>query len=500
MKKINKISFIYESIVQATLLPLFYIAESYLSKEECSKQISSSFKILFNVNDRAVRGTLLQKAPFIEQTFDDETLNTGVFEPMCSGFSDSSPALRELTLKATLVLVPHLTHPNLEKLSRYLVRLQGDQESSIRTNTVIFFSKLAPYLTETTRQKMLLPAFVRAMKDPFTPCRNAALKSTLKAKEFFNPEGIASRVLPAITPQLLDPSPEVRKEAFAAVDELLFVLRQESERLNLVPQPIPQPGDSINTVPTNPAAVVSQQRQFVPETQRTTAVAPGSTNTAAAAISKNSNSGSGYSFGGISSWIGKSQPTPAATQQGGITAPVQTQVPVVAPAPYQQQQLGAGANGGVGGPSRISATIDGSWSDNYDDLDNDNEGWDEDDILDLNTTKVNLPNPPTANGGVKPASSLSLSGNNTSTMFGPSPTSIHQHDEDEFFDAFDVKPAKPVVHAVAGPRKAGGSGKLVVPKKIAGGAATTKLAKPTITKISPSKEEDDNIPDGWDDF
>jgi SCY1-like protein 1 len=105
-------------------------------------------------------------------------LNQAVFEPMCSGFSDSSAALRELTLKATLVLVPYLFQPNLEKLSRYLVRLQSDQEASIRTNTVIFFSKLAPYLTDTTRQKLLL----RALKDNFKPCRLAALQSTLKAK------------------------------------------------------------------------------------------------------------------------------------------------------------------------------------------------------------------------------------------------------------------------------------------------------------------------------
>lgn len=80
-------------------------------------------KTHFNVNDRAIRGTLLQKAPSLEQNLDDDMLNSAIFEAMCSGFSDSSAALRELTLKATLVLVPHLTHPSLEKLARYLARL-----------------------------------------------------------------------------------------------------------------------------------------------------------------------------------------------------------------------------------------------------------------------------------------------------------------------------------------------------------------------------------------
>jgi hypothetical protein len=69
---------------------------------------------------------------------------------------------------------------------------------------------------------VLLPAFVQAMKDPFMPCRNAELKSTLKVRLFSDPEGIASVVLPCVTPRLLDPLAEVRREAFAAVDDLLL--------------------------------------------------------------------------------------------------------------------------------------------------------------------------------------------------------------------------------------------------------------------------------------
>ncbi|GMH46832.1 hypothetical protein TrRE_jg2235, partial [Triparma retinervis] len=53
---------------------------------------------LFQVNDRAVRGALLGS---IGQVVGGGPLVVNkIFEPLCSGFTDSSPALRELTLKS----------------------------------------------------------------------------------------------------------------------------------------------------------------------------------------------------------------------------------------------------------------------------------------------------------------------------------------------------------------------------------------------------------------
>jgi SCY1-like protein 1 len=137
---------------------LFQIAESYLAKtpELFQKHVTPLVPLLFAVNDRGVRGSILQKISILESQLDKSALNSSVFEPMCSGFTDSSGPLRELTLKSTIVLVPKLNHANLEKLVRYLVRLQADPEASIRTNTVIFIGKVAPHLTETSRQKLIV--------------------------------------------------------------------------------------------------------------------------------------------------------------------------------------------------------------------------------------------------------------------------------------------------------------------------------------------------------
>lgn len=210
----------------ASMLPaLFWIGREF----EDFGPLASSIALLFTVNDRGIRGALLQRAQILSEYLDAKDLNQSVFEPLCSGFADSSAALRELTLQATDHLVPHLTAPNLEKLSRYLVRLQSDTEASIRTRTIIFFRPLVPQLAPTTRSKMLLPALIRALKDSSMQCRLEALQTTVDCKEFFDVDGMAKQVLPAVIPSLLDPSQQVRKRAFGVVDDFLFGLRQLSE-------------------------------------------------------------------------------------------------------------------------------------------------------------------------------------------------------------------------------------------------------------------------------
>jgi SCY1-like protein 1 len=106
-------------------------------------QISPFIVTLFQLNDRGIRAALLNRLPSLTDRLDKQAINSCVFEPMCTGFTDSSAALREMTLKSTLPLISKLNSVNIEKLGRYLIRLQSDSEDSIRTNTVIFISKVS---------------------------------------------------------------------------------------------------------------------------------------------------------------------------------------------------------------------------------------------------------------------------------------------------------------------------------------------------------------------
>ncbi|KAL3810919.1 hypothetical protein ACHAXA_008769 [Cyclostephanos tholiformis] len=212
---------------------LFQIAESYLSDNAdlFQRHVAPLVPLLFSINDRGVRGAVLQKISLLEGKLDQNTINASVFEPMCSGFTDSSGPLRELTLKATICLVPKLNYASMEKLVRYLIRLQSDPEASIRTNTVIFIGKIAPNLTDMSRQKLILPAFMRSMKDPFTPCRLSALRMAYTCKDYFTQKDVAEKILPAVVPHTLDAANDVRAEAFKVVDALLMGLREESQKM-----------------------------------------------------------------------------------------------------------------------------------------------------------------------------------------------------------------------------------------------------------------------------
>ena len=84
--------------------------------DEFKAALTPIVEVLFKINDRGVRGALLQRSALYSAHMDKAALNVSVFEPMCSGFTDSSGALRELTLKSAISLVPNLTqHTSFQK-------------------------------------------------------------------------------------------------------------------------------------------------------------------------------------------------------------------------------------------------------------------------------------------------------------------------------------------------------------------------------------------------
>ena len=444
--------------------PLFFICENFLSgdggeNDEISKALGHLVGLLFVVKDRAVRGAMLNQIQLLSKHLDKHILNSSVFEPMCSGFSDSSPALRELTLKSTFVLVSQLSQPNLEKLSRYLIRLQSDNETSIRTNTVIFIGKLAPFLSETSQQKLLLPAYVRSMKDPFAPCRMAALQSTIKTKEQFQMVDISTKVLPAITPLLLDPMPDVRAEAFKVVDTLLGMLRIESDRMATIARQQERQQQQAAAA-QQPSSMMQQQQQ---QQLRVSVTQPGTVGgrysaaetATAPAVAPAPSSGSYLS--GLSSWM-TSSTKPEATASPAPAAPApmaRAAVPQVAPAPSTaplpptmataapSQQFASLSMKPVAATPAAPLADDG-WGD-------DTDGWGEDDDDGLGSASAN----------------------------------------EDPFAAIGAMTAKPIAP------KVGGGMKLVVPKKKALAVPTKPVAAAPATKL---KMDDAEIDDGWDDF
>lgn len=334
---------LYRREVLSMLTPLFYIAENFLSEELVGKELTPLMQLLFAVKDRGVRGALLGKTPLFASHLNKNDLNLLVFEPLCSGFADSSDALRELTLKATVVLVPHLYPPNVEKLSRYLVRLQSDTSPSIRAHTMSMIPQLAPHLSEVARQKLLLPAFVRAFKDPHPPCRLSSLQCTIKCQDYFTLQELAAKVLPAVMPMVLDGVGDVRSAAFDVIDELMGKLRTDHKQRSI---------GEVSAAVTAPS-----------QTPSATSLSMGG-----AAAPPPAAPSSGSYLGGISNWYSSSSNAAAAAPEPAPASAPPMRVPP------QQQLRGAPSKPtpafsslNIGG----DATLDdsGGWDDDDDDLD-----------------------------------------------------------------------------------------------------------------------------------
>lgn len=82
--------------------------------------------------------------------------------------------------------------------------MQTDPESSIRTNTCILIGRLGPTLGYNTKKKVLVPAFVRALKDPFVHARVAGLMSFMATIDCFDVDDLATKVIPNMSFALVD--------------------------------------------------------------------------------------------------------------------------------------------------------------------------------------------------------------------------------------------------------------------------------------------------------
>ena len=436
------------------LLPtLFSTSTTYLSSEEFQSQLSPTIELLFRVNDRAVRGALLSRISLFEKLLDGPTLNRIVFEPMCSGFSDSSAPLRELTLKSAIMLVEHLTPANLEKLSRYLVRLQNDTEDSIRTNTVIFIGKVAPNLSDMARSKLILPAFMRAMGDPFVPCRLAGLKAISACQEYFEERKLATDVLPVIVPSLVDANEEVRKESMRVVETIMDILRQVSKKMSEEERNRAMMEHNNPSSTPNAGGVGSSSKNYN-DSSSTTATS----------------SSTSY-LSGLSSWASSKMSSNVAST-GTNTTQTTPPAPASAPLPTTSTVPTSSFSSTVVVPTPSSQF---SSLQLHDVLDEGGNGWsndDEDFDFDTDNNKS--------------------SSNNTKSLIA---SRISENDDDDFMAQFEKKD-------IIRPRSAVGVGgtKLNVTatrRRVELAQKKKKEPKPSVTKLTTNSSD---LDDGWEDF
>ena len=113
--------------------------------------------------------------------------------------------MREQSVKAVLAVIGKLSDRTINgDLLKHLAKTANDEQPGIRTNTMICLGKIARNLGAGTRQKVLIAAFTRSLRDPFVHSRSAALQALAATVDLFSEEDGAAKVLPAICPSLVD--------------------------------------------------------------------------------------------------------------------------------------------------------------------------------------------------------------------------------------------------------------------------------------------------------
>ena len=197
-----------------------------LSPAEYAALIIPAVSRLFSSNERVVRVHLLSNIEQYGQHLPADMVNDTIFKHVLTGFHDSQPILREVTMKSMPHFVSKLNTEHLQQALVQLAKMQTDNEPAIRTNTSYCIAKLAPSFNAVTREKVLANAFARALKDPFAPARVAGCVAFAATIDYHSAAMCGKRIIPVVAPLAVDDVSEVREAALKAINALLGKVTQ----------------------------------------------------------------------------------------------------------------------------------------------------------------------------------------------------------------------------------------------------------------------------------
>ncbi|KAK5648616.1 hypothetical protein RI129_003508 [Pyrocoelia pectoralis] len=223
-------AFEYGDAGSAVLAPMFKLGR-LLDESDYQKKIVPCVVKLFASNDRATRSRLLMQLEHFISHLQSGTVNDQIFPQVAHGFMDTNPTIREQTVKSVIHLAPKLNYNNLNvEVLRHFARLQAkDDQGGIRTNTTVCLGKIAQHLHPQIRQKVLISAFIRAMRDPFPPARNAGILALAATQQYYLLTEVSTRILPALCQLTMDSEKVVRDSVFRTIKGFLGKLEKVSE-------------------------------------------------------------------------------------------------------------------------------------------------------------------------------------------------------------------------------------------------------------------------------
>ncbi|KAK5663068.1 hypothetical protein OQA88_6484 [Cercophora sp. LCS_1] len=198
-----------------------------LSHDDFDAKVTPVVIRLFGNPDRAIRVCLLDNLSLMIDRLPQKVVNDKIFPQLVTGFTDVAPVVREQTLKSVLVIITKLSDRTINgELLKYIAKTANDEQPGIRTNTTIVLGKIAKNLGSSTRAKVLIAAFSRSLRDPFVHARNAALMALAATGEYFTEEDCANRIIPSVSPLLVDKEKLIRDQANKTIEVYLQKIRK----------------------------------------------------------------------------------------------------------------------------------------------------------------------------------------------------------------------------------------------------------------------------------
>ncbi|SCV69517.1 BQ2448_2537 [Microbotryum intermedium] len=371
------------------LLPIILNLASGLSEQEYSHSIIQPLVRMFATPDRATRMALLEGLdkfadklsnkdvtekiwPHLVRPMPGASLRTRAkgwltrsFLHQLSGFGDVVPVIREATVKSVLLIAPKVNHdwaplpsrrPQLTQvdlgnpqlsdrilnndLLRLLARSQTDPEPGIRTNTCILLGRLSRHLQPSTNRKVLVPAFARALRDPFIHARIAGLMALMATADVYEKEDLAGKVIPAMSICLIDREKAVRDQGYKAID--MFVKKCEQLTLSM-PETAATTDENGNPIVPGAAGAGATAASTTMAMKAANATQPGlATNAAGAAGAL-----AGWAFASVSKKLSSAEA--AAPMQAGPSIPASA--PILPTTSPPKPAAGGESNGHASRPS-----------------------------------------------------------------------------------------------------------------------------------------------------
>eukprot|EP00492_Amphilonche_elongata_P000128 TRINITY_DN105_c0_g1_i9.p1 TRINITY_DN105_c0_g1~~TRINITY_DN105_c0_g1_i9.p1 ORF type:complete len:502 (+),score=83.00 TRINITY_DN105_c0_g1_i9:779-2284(+) len=212
-----------------TLLATVLKLGKKLTDEERETMIIPAVSRMFENNERSTRINLLKNIKLYIEFVPDDVVEKKIFPNVVSGFADTTPTLREVSVRSLIAFAPKLAPATLNgKVLQILAKCQTDAQPAIRTNTTVVIGEIAQYLSTEKQHTVLATAFVRTMKDKFVHARKASVLAVEKCIELFTIKQMVGALLPQLAKLTVDPYKSVRDPALKTVKKIVSKLQKHA--------------------------------------------------------------------------------------------------------------------------------------------------------------------------------------------------------------------------------------------------------------------------------